>query len=326
MNALQLIQPRSFLRLEIPTPELGTMQVDQLLIRTTWVSMCGSDIPKFTGSKRVLRYPLEPGAPIHECVGEVVESTSDDFAAGDMVIAKPENDQGLAEFFTAQSREAVRLPGTLRGVDTCSLIQPLSTVMNAVDRIGSISGRSFGIVGLGSIGLLFCWLLKLRGASEIIGIDPLDYRCRIAEGMGATRTFPLRSREVVEALREGRSNWQTPEVCIEAVGHQMDTLNESFRLVQEYGTVVAFGVPDEDIYAIEYEIFFRKNLHLVASVTPNWSEYLQKARDLFVQHREELESLVTHRMTILEAARAFELYERHDDSIVKAVLDVSHWG
>lgn len=325
MKALQLIHPRSFVAVDIPAPNITSSQKDRMLIKTSWVSMCGSDIPKFTGSKRFLRYPLKPGEPIHECVGEVVESTSEYFSAGDLVLALPENGQGLAEYFLAHATRAVRLPASLEGCDTCSLIQPLSTIMNALERIGAIAGRSFAIVGLGSIGLLFCWLLNKYGASDIIGIDPLESRCRIAEGLGATQTYSMRGIEAVHAARRNPQSWEAPEVCIEAVGHQMDTLNDCLELVQKYGTVIAFGVPDQPVYAIEYETFFRKNAHLVAAVTPNWSEYLRKARDLFIEHRQELETFVTHRLPILDANRAFELYERHEVGIVKAVLNCSSW-
>ena len=325
MKALQLMQPRSFVVIDVPTPDLTSAQKDRLLIKTNWVSMCGSDVPKFTGSKRFLRYPLEPGAPIHECAGVVVESTSELFAAGDLVVALPDNDQGLAEYFTAHATRALRLQANLAECNACSLIQPLSTVMNAIDRIEPVAGRSVAIVGLGSIGLFFCWLLNKRGASDIIAIDPMESRCRLAERIGATRTYPMRAVEVVHVARKNPSTWEAPEVCIEAVGHQMDTLNDCLALVEKYGTVVAFGVPDHHVYAMDYEIFFRKNAHLVAAVTPDWGEYLPKARDLFMEHRQELETFITHQLSILDARRAFELYERHDEGIVKAVLNCASW-
>jgi len=147
----------------------------------------------------------------------------------------------------------------------------------------------------------------------------------VAEGLGATRTFPVRSIEVVHAARQNQGEWEPPEICIEAVGHQMDTLNDCLELVRKQGTVVAFGVPDQPVYAIEFESFFRKNAHLIAVVTPEWSEYLTKARDLFLACREELASLVTHRFPIQDAEKAFTLYERHGDGILKAVLDASYW-
>jgi L-iditol 2-dehydrogenase len=325
MKALQLTHSRSFVPVDMAMPEPGSAPEGRLVVKTGWVSICGSDIPSFTGSKQPQGFPLPPGAPIHECAGTVVQTTSGQFSPGDLVVAIPDDNQGLAEHFTALASRAVRLPAELAGVPSCPLVQPLSTVVNAVDRVGAVAGRTFAVVGLGSIGLLFCWLLRKRGASAIVGIDPLESRCRLAERIGATRTRVLRSAEVLRAAREDPSTWEAPEVCVEAVGHQMDTLNDCLGLIRERGTVLAFGVPDHDVYTIEFSTFFRKNAHLLAAVTPDWSEYLPKAVALFVEHRRELETLVTHRLPILDAGRAFELYERHDEGIVKVLLDGSAW-
>ncbi len=274
MKALQVIQPRSFASVQVPVPRLTFSSPDRILVRPSWVSMCGSDIPFFTGSKRFKPCPLAPGAPIHECAGQVIESTSDLFQPGDYVVAIPEGDQGLAEFFVAQAAKTVRLPPDLTGLDTSCL--------NA-------------------------------------------QRCRVAEELGATQTFPMRSIEVIHAARQSPSVWKETDVCIEAVGHQMDTLNDCFALVRKRGTVVAFGVPDHPVYAIEFETFFRKNAHLIAVVTPEWSEYLTRTRDLFLAHRDELETLATHRFSIQDAAKAFTLYERHEQGVLKALLDASYW-
>lgn len=325
MNALHLVQPRSFVNIQVPVPKLGSGNPEQILIRTNWVSMCGSDIPFFTGSQRIKHYPLAPGAPIHECVGQVVESQSTRFQPGDWVIAIPENNQALAEYFVAQAAKAVRLPLDLANSDSSCLVQPLSTVMNAVDRLGDIQERSVTVVGLGSTGLFFCWLLHKRGAGSIVGIDPCEYRCQIAERFGAARTYPIRSSQMIGIARQHPNEWEPSEIVVEAVGHQMDTINDCLRLVQKRGTVVAFGVPDQPVYAIEYEIFFRKNAQLLASVTPEWREYLSQAADLFLANRAELETWVTHRFPMRDAAEAFTLYERHEQEIVKAVLDASYW-
>jgi L-iditol 2-dehydrogenase len=309
--------------IEVPVPQLSSSSTDRLLVQTRWVSTCSSDIPFFTGSKRFPSYPLPPGFPVHECVGQVVESTSNLYKPGDHVIAIPDGNQGLAEFFVAQAARAVRLPADLASHDTSCLIQPLATVMNAVDSLGNIEGQAVAVIGLGSIGLLFCWLLKKRGAGRIVGIDPSAHRCQLAETLGATRTFPMRSIEVVHAARQNVGEWDYPDICIEAVGHQMETLNDCFELVRKRGTIIAFGVPDQPVYAIEFEKFFRQNAHLIAVVTPEWREYLPKARDLFSEYRAELEMLVTHRFAIQDAEHAFTLYERHEQGIIKAVVNVS---
>ena len=82
MKALQVTRPRLFELMEIPVPQLPAEGEDRVLVRTAWASMCGSDIPFFTGNKRYRSYPLAPGAPMHECVGEVVASTSEEIPPG----------------------------------------------------------------------------------------------------------------------------------------------------------------------------------------------------------------------------------------------------
>jgi threonine dehydrogenase-like Zn-dependent dehydrogenase len=325
MKALQVIQPRSYKLVQAPIPDLRSGGPGRILVQPHWVSMCGSDIPFFSGNKHFRSYPLALGAPLHECVGQVIESSSDSFKPGDTVVAIPDDDQGLAEFFVAQDAKTVKLPGNLDGKGSICLIQPLSTVMNAVDRLGNIAGKSVTVVGLGSIGLFFCWLLKQRGAQQIVGIDPFAQRCRMVEGLGANQTFPRCSHEVLHANRQEADEWEPPEICVEAVGHQMDTLNDCIKLVRKQGTVLAFGVPDHPVYAIEYETLFRKNMHLMAVVTPDWSEYLVKARDLFYANQAVLERLITHSFPIQDASKAFTLYEHHEDGILKALLDTSNW-
>jgi L-iditol 2-dehydrogenase len=325
MQALQMVAPRTFIPVRAPMPELKADHRGRILVRPEWLTMCGSDVAFFTGGKRHQTYPLPPGAPIHECVGEIILSTAEGFPPGDRVVAIPEENQGLAEFFTAQAAKAVLLPPHLNDEGASCLIQPLSTVINAVDRLGDVAGKSVTVVGLGSIGLFFCWLLKKRGAGPVTGIDPSASRCRTAESLGATVTFAMRGIEVVHATRQSPEGWDPSEICIEAAGHQTETLNDCFSLVRKRGTVLAFGVPDQPVYAIDYEVFFRKNASLLAVVTPDWAEYLAKARELFLACRAELAPLITHRFPLRDTAKAFSLYERHEDGILKPLLDAAQW-
>jgi len=239
-------------------------------------------------------------------------------------VAIPEANRGLAELFIAQANKAVRIVENGEDKSDFCLIQPLSTVMNAVDRLGDIAGSTVAVIGLGSIGILFCWLLRKQGAGQIIGIDPLASRCDVADNFGADQTFPIKSDEYVRNARD--STRIIPiGVCIESVGHQMQTINDCFAIIQKHGTVLAFGVPDQPVYPIEYETFFRKNARLIAAVTPVWKEYLEKAQDLFLEHRDELTPLITHRLTVQDAEKAFKMYADHSDGICKAIIDFSHW-
>jgi L-iditol 2-dehydrogenase len=324
MRALQVVRPRSFEWANIPVPKLPEEKI-YVLVRTAWALTCGSDIPFFIGNKRHRNYPLAPGAPIHECSGVVVESSSERFHPGDRVLSIPESDLGLAEYFLAQDSKTILLDPSINDMGAACIIQPLSTIISSMDRLGTIQGKSVAVLGLGSIGLMFCWLAGKKGASSVIGIDPSVDRCRFALTLGATQTICSRGIELIHRARAVPGEWNPPDICIEAVGHQTETINDCLELVRKYGTVVAFGVPDRPVYAIEYEIFFRKNAQLIATVTPDWAEYLPKAQDLYRANQEILSSLITHRMPIRESEKAFGLYERHEDGIIKAALDAGCW-
>jgi L-iditol 2-dehydrogenase len=325
MKALHLTTPRCFERIDVPVPSLPPGSDSHILIRTAYVSLCGSDIPFFAGKKRLQSYPLAIGTPIHECIGEVIESASSRFNPGDRVLSIPDGNQGLAEYFIAQAARTVMLQDEIKLDENACIIQPFSTVLNAMDRLGDIQGKTFAVIGLGSIGLMFCWLAARRGAGVVNGIDPCEHRCHVARKVGATHTMCRSSIEVVHHARVVAGAWNPADVCVEAVGHQMDTINDCMELVGRRGTVLAFGVPDHNVYALEYETFFRKNASLIASVTPEWTEYMCKAQNLFIANRQELSNFVTHRLPIRETQKAFEMYERHEDGVIKVIIDASEW-
>jgi L-iditol 2-dehydrogenase len=323
MKALQLVKPRQFEAVSVARPEPGD---GQILVRLERVVLCGSDIPKFVGLWRGLSYPLPVGMPIHECVGTVTDSRSPRFHAGDRVVAVPQGDQGLAEYYVAAAAKAVHIPAVLADTDVNLLIQPLSTVVYGVDRLGDVAGRSAAVVGLGPIGLLTTWLLCQRGA-QVVGIDPLAWRCAAARHLGAARTYDVHSERVLEVAKQ-REAWQAADICVEAVGQQTRTINDCLSLVRHQGQVLALGVPLEPVYAFDYMRFFRANLELIASVTPPDESYMERAAELLTGHEQELAFLLTHRFgpDPADVGEAFTLYEtRSTGEPLKIVIDATGW-
>jgi L-iditol 2-dehydrogenase len=322
MRALQVIKPRQFRDVETARPEPGN---NQILVRLEKAVVCGSDIPKFTGMWRGLQYPLPPGMPIHECVGVVVDSRSPRFQVGDRVVAIPRGDQGLAEYYVADAIKAVCIPEPLIDSEMNLLIQPLSTVVYALDRLGDIAGRTAVVVGLGPIGLLATWLLKRYGASKIIGVDPIAWRCEAARYVGAAQTFETNSERLLPLIAQDEP-WEPADICIEAVGQQTRTINDCLYLVRRCGQVLALGVPLEPIYPFNFNRFFRQNIHLIASVTPPDETYMMRAADLICQHKRALAFLITHRFTLDKATEAYTLYETPNWAhSLKILIDGTSW-
>src|SRR5438874_12178800 len=83
-----------------------------VLVRTSFASICGTDLHTICLGVTRARLPAPPGYPGHEGVGEVVESRHADLAAGDRVLTVPNAFDGrcFAEYQTLPGSACVKLP------------------------------------------------------------------------------------------------------------------------------------------------------------------------------------------------------------------------
>src|SRR5690606_7632121 len=178
--------------------------------------ICGSDLPKFlTGQRFSPRDQAGPGFPMHEIAGTVVRSRDPRLAPGDQVCGCMPGQRGLAELVRVPADTVAEVPDGF-SVTESVLVQPLSTVFYALDRLPDVRGRSAAVIGLGPIGLLFSHVLHHRGA-RVAGIDPVD-RSAVADTFGVDELF-------VGGVADWVAGPGTPaEIVIEAVGHQTETI------------------------------------------------------------------------------------------------------
>ena len=89
--------------------------------------------------------------------------------------------------------------------EAAALLEPVNTVLKAVNLLGVVPGDHVLVVGQGPIGLLFNRLLALRGAT-VSACDPLELRRRIGRRFGARRTFPTMEaiEDPVKRMTRGR--------------------------------------------------------------------------------------------------------------------------
>src|SRR4029453_484750 len=113
MLAGQITGARRLEMIEIPIPEI---EKGEILVQLQVGSICGSDLPYFLFNKSHpalagLPTPLPPTLSLHELLGFVVQSRSEQFKEGDRVLALPTIPHtGLAEYFVSSDDRAVHLP------------------------------------------------------------------------------------------------------------------------------------------------------------------------------------------------------------------------
>jgi threonine dehydrogenase-like Zn-dependent dehydrogenase len=304
--------------LDTPTPLAGDLGDGEVLLRMIAGGICGSDIPRFTGATGS---PLDAdasrrgdiGAPMHEVVGEVVASRSSCVQGGQRVVGWANRSNALAEVVITRGDHLWEWAAPLSATQAV-VAQPLACVIEALARV-DVSGRDVAVIGLGPIGLLFAHVARQSGARTVVGVDPLD-RSALAEDFGLDRAVVGPSGAWRRTLTSGR-----PQVVVEAVGHQPATLQHALSAVADEGTVLCFGIPDEDVYALDVERIIRGRLTLKGAVTRRHRAALRRADEYLRLHPQLPARLISHQFGRGQVQAAFEHASQWATSRLKVVVD-----
>lgn len=271
MRALLVAQPGSMSVETVPDPAPGPGDV---VVAVDACGVCGTDLHVLHGDYPVTRYPIVPG---HEFGGTVVARGRDvhsieigTFVAVDPVVACGyclrcregwtnlcENwrgygvalNGGFADFVAVRADRAQPVDDAMPR-RWAGLIEPLSCVIHALDRLGEVRvGESVLVIGSGPTGLMLTSLLS-RSGGIVDAVERVPARRAMATSFGAARS----AGSTDELDQPG--GWG---LVVEATG-SVAGVETALRVVRRAGRVHIFGVarPDARAQFSPYEFFDRE--------------------------------------------------------------------
>ena len=303
---------------EVEIPEAGPGDV---LVRTLAASICGSDLHMVNTGWAMHDFPAMSGHPGHEAVGEVVESRSQKFSEGDLVLTTPHiwDSRCFADYQAIDDAHVLKLdPGV--DIDSVTLAQQLGTVIFAAKRLPeSLESQTCLVVGQGSAGLFWDFILTHLGAEKIISIEPLHWRRELGITYGADETIDATGDSATRAVKE-LTDGLGADLVIEAVG-STPTLSQAFHLVRDEGQVVLFGLPEsEEPVPFDYSQMFRSRASaftvLGSQDEPGLTSYVEAVRTI-TSGEIDVNPIISHRINIAEIDRAFDIATERVDRAVK---------
>ena len=317
MKAAIVVDQQKIEIIEADEPDLSKYPAGTIKIKTELSAICGSDTP--TWLLKEDDYPGRLGTSIHEALGTVAASNSKRFKPGDRVLALPRQIGGCAEFFI--SHEDVTMPlADFHSQEQILMSQPLGTVIWAVRKLGSVIDKDVVIFGAGPIGQLTSHTVSNLGAKRIVVVDVVDFRLDVSRQMRATHTINAEREDPVERISE-ITEGRLADVAIEMVGHNFETINTCLAAVKRMGSVLCFGVPDEDVYPVNYRDIIRKNITVHGTIGPEAQRDFPLAMDWIAQGRMDVSPMITHRMPFTEVQKGFEMFVNERDKAIKIVLE-----
>lgn len=327
MKTLRLHNLRDLRFHEEPAPSIDDGQV---LLKTTSVGICGSDLHWFSeqgiGDARLTR-PLVLG---HEFAAVITDGA----CAGQRVAVEPAISCGTCEFcerghpnlcsnviFAGHGnrdgalceqiawpiKNLFRLPDSLSD-DDGAMLEPLGVAIHTVDLGHLKAGMTVGVFGCGPIGLLILQLARLSGAINIVATDKLPQRVEAARALGAQHAFLTDGKPDVNPILAATAG-RGVDVAFEAAGAQ-GAVDDAFAAVIPGGKVVLAGIPDDDRTSFSASLARRKGLTI--KLARRMKHTYPRAIQLVEKGLVDVRSLVSHRFPFEKAAEAFAVAERRE--------------
>jgi len=337
MRAFLITNPGETALGDVAEPMLGP---EDLLLRTRYIGLCGTDLNTFRGKNPMVTYPRIPG---HEIAATIVDAGSEvpsQFVAGGDVTVSPytscgvcasclrgrtnacldnrtlgvQRDGAMQEYFTVPWRKAFVANGlSLREL---TLVEPLGVGFHTVSR-GRVTGTdTVAVIGCGAVGLGAVAAAAFRGANTVI-IDVDDAKLAIAKQAGAHHAINSRTQDVHQTLQE-LTDGHGPDVIIEAVG-----LPSTYRMAIEEvaftGRVVYVGYAKEPV-TYETKYFVQKELDILGS--RNSLDEFPDVIAMLLQGRFPVETTISKVVPLEEAGEALAGWADAPQTITKILVEV----
>ncbi len=319
---------------EMPTPGIGP---GELLVRIEASGICGSDVMEWY---RIKRAPLVLG---HEIAGEVVEVGEgvDRYKKGDRVVASHHvpcntcryclsghhtvcDTLRRTNFDPGGFAEYVRLPAinTDRGVypipdevsfEEATFTEPLACVLRAQRMAGLQPGETVLVIGSGIAGLLHIQLARTLGAGRVVATDISETRLQAATSFGADAAVHA-SKDIPAEVRRANAGWLADKVFI-CTGARSANL-QALESVERGGTVLFFAPTDQGVTLpiSVNELFFRNDITLTTSYAGSPADHVT-AMELIRAKRVKVNKKITHRLSLSETSKGFQLVAEAQESI-----------
>jgi S-(hydroxymethyl)glutathione dehydrogenase / alcohol dehydrogenase len=198
-------------------------------------------------------------------------------------------------------------------------------------------GESVAVFGCGPVGLMALKVARLRGASPVIGVDVQPYRLEMARQVAGAEVVNVAEQDALGLIRD-RTEGRGVDVCVEAVGMEVErglvekvknvlrvqrgsitALELCFSAVRRGGRVSVMGV-----YATNYDNFplgqmLDKAIRVqIGQATVQ--RYVDELLGLVQRGEIRTDDIITHRLPLEEAPRAYDIFNRKEDGCVKVVL------
>jgi predicted dehydrogenase/threonine dehydrogenase-like Zn-dependent dehydrogenase len=264
----------------------------------------------------------------YSTAGVVVGSmdTEGRFKPGDRVACAGQDYASHAEVVSIPQNLVARIPDNV-SFEEASFTTLGAIALQGVRQAEPQLGESVCVIGLGLLGQITCQLLKANGC-RVLGIDMSARLAGLARQLGADEALTRDNADLKNVVEHFTNGYGFDSVIITAAAPSNDPIELSAEIARKKGRVVVVGAVKMDIPRDPH--FYRKELELRMSCSygpgrydvryeeqgldypygyVRWTEQrnMEAFLQLLSQKKLDLNTLITHRFDIDDAATAYDI-------------------
>ncbi len=250
---------------------------------------------------------------------------------------------GQAEYLRVPFADvgAFKIPDGIPDEKVLFLSDIFPTGYMAAENCGIEPGDTVAVWGCGPVGQFAIKSAYMLGAEHVIAIDDVPERLQMAEEHGKATPLNFAEEEVFDRLKE-MTGGRGPDRCIDAVGMEAHgtspdaildrvkaaaflatdrphVLRQAINACRKGGTVSVPGVYGGVLDKIPFGAVVSKALTIKSGQT-HVHKYMQPLLDRIQKGDIDPSFVITHSMSLDDAAYGYEIFSKKQDHCIKVVL------
>ena len=280
---------------------------------------CGADTDNRWQNKRVGIFPLIPCGECSPCLSQKYEMCRHYDYLGSR------SDGGFAEYVVVPEWNVIELPDNV-SFEAAAMLEPMAVAVHAIRRLDINKDSSVVICGLGTIGLLVTMFLLEMGVSKlyVMGNKNSQKRMAVELGIEAENYCDVTTNDCLKWI-QNKTDGAGTDIFIECVGRN-ETVSLAVDATAPAGQIVWVGNPATDM-CFDKDTYW-KVLRNQLRISGTWNSSFTKDEaddwhyviDCLTNERICPEKLITHRFSLDDIIKGFELMRDKSEDYIKVMM------
>ena len=326
-------------RTVIRTADIPEFNDEQLLLKTAYMGVCGSDIQIYKGRHKYAEFPVVPGHEVSASIAAVGRNVKG-FAPGDKVTCLPQiscgkcypcktgrfnvcenlkvmgvhTDGFAAEYVSVYPENLCRCPEDM-DADLIALAEPLAVAIGSVKR-GRYKDANIAVIGAGTIGNFIAQAAAAMGSPNVLIADIENAKLDFARDCGIKHTVNTGDIPLARAI-EDSFGYRKADIIIDAAA-AASSFGTALEAARPGSEIIITGNYKEPV-TLDVPLIQRREVNLIGHMM-YVKEDFEEAVEFLYSNKVKGKKMISRVFDLEDFPNVFDYIEKNSKNVMKVLV------